>query len=169
MANRSFLAWWIVLVLGGALAGCGSADAPVDVERGQFVAEVDGSVTDTLSGPVHYRMQDGQLVGLELGTQTGPGLSIELEPRSPASGTYEVVEEDLFGVDHKQASVRALAFLTTADAKFTARRGTVTVEQVQDQTVAATFSFEMNGRLNRGGGDAGVHVDGQLRAPPSRD
>ncbi|MFP4229309.1 MAG: hypothetical protein ACLFTE_10855 [Salinivenus sp.] len=170
MFGRLRLASWLLLALSGAvLVGCGSADAPVDVEEGQFVAEIAGGVTDTLSGPVHYRMRDGELVGLELGAQDGPGLSIELEPRPLSSSTYEVVEDELFGVEHKRAPARALAFLTKGDAEFTARRGSVTVERGQGETVTATFSFEMAGRLSRGGGDAGVLVDGQLHALPLRE
>ena len=161
--------WFLCAVVGGLVLGC-SEPAPVDVAEGQFVAEVGGSVTDTLRGPVHYRMRDGNLVGLELGRRDRAGVSVELDPRPLAPGTYAIVDGPLFG-DAADASetAGAMAFLTTRDAEFTAARGTLTVERVQGETVAATFSFEMRGRMHRGGGDAGVQVEGRLRAPPSRE
>lgn len=170
MVNHSPVVVWLVCaVMGGLVLGC-SKSAPVDVAAGEFVAEVGGSVTDTLRGPVHYRMRDGNLVGFELGSPDGAGVSVELDPRPLAPGPYAVVDGPLFGgeADTSEAA-GAMAFLTTSDAEFTAERGTLTVERVQGEAVAATFSFEMRGRMHRGGGDAGVQVEGRLRASPSRD
>jgi hypothetical protein len=170
MLDRSpIAAWFVCIVMGIFVFGC-SESVPVDVAAGEFVAEVGGSVTDTLQGPVHYRMRDGHLVGLEMGTPDGAGVSVELDPRPLAPGAYTIVDGPLFG-DEAEASEEAgaMAFLTTSDAEFTAARGTLTVERVQEETMAATFSFEMRGRMHRGGGDAGVQVQGRLRAPPSRE
>lgn len=170
MPDRSPLLAWLVCAVAGALVlGC-SESASMDVPSGEFVIEIGGSVTDTLRGPVQYRMRDGHLVGIELGTPDGVGMSLELDPRPLAPGRYTSVDGPLFGnqADTSEAA-GTMAFLTTSDAAFTAERGTLTVESVQGETVAATFSFEMRGQMHRGGGDAGVQVEGRLRAPPSRD
>jgi hypothetical protein len=169
MFDRRSSVLWLALALIGALGlGC-EESAPVDVAAGEFVIEIDGSVVDTLRGPAQYRMRDGRIAGLELGRPDGPGLSIELDPRPLSASTYAIVDGPLFEAGSAEAPAGAMAFLTTSDAEFTATRGSLTVERVHEQTVAATFSFEMRGRMRRGGGDAGVRVEGRLRAPPTRN
>lgn len=157
----------LLIVLSGALL-LGCDDDAVDVPSGRFVATVDGAVTDTLTGRVHHRTEGGRLTGFELGPRDGPGLSIELEPRPLAPRTYEVIDRTLFGVSRKGAPPGAMAFLTTAHARFEAAVGTLRVEQVDGQTVAATFSFGMEGGTEGGGEGTAVRVVGRFRAPPAR-
>lgn len=166
---RSAACWLLCLFMGSLLVGCGGGSSSVDVAPGRFAVSVDGHVADTLSGPVHYRTRDGQLVGLELGTRDGPGVSIELEPKPLSPGTYRIIDGELFSVDRAEAPAGAMAFLAIDGAQFEATQGTVTVEQVEDRTVTATFSFSMEGGRRQGGSDAAIHVTGRLRAPPIRD
>jgi hypothetical protein len=161
---------WLLLVLGGLLlAGCEGKGTPPDVPAGRFTAHVEGSVSDTLTGPVHYRMDDGTLVGLELGTTDGPGLSMELEPQPPTLRTYEVIDAELFNTERPESAPGILAFLTVGEARFEATDGSLELTYLNDEQVGATFSFLMEGDFEDGPSDApSVKVTGALNAPPER-
>lgn len=162
--------YWALLGLCGlVLAGCEGEGTPPDVSAGQFTAHVEGSVSDTLTGPVHYRMDEGALVGLELGGKDGPGLSIELEPQPPALRTYEVIDAELFRTERPESLPGILAFLTVGEARFEATDGTLELTYLNDEQVGATFSFLMEGDFEDGPSDApSVKVTGSLNAPPER-
>ena len=162
--------YWLLLFLGGLLlVGCGGKGTPPDVPAGRFTAHVVGSVSDTLTGQVHYRMDDGALIGLELGAREGPGLSIELEPRPPALRTYEVIEAELFNTDRPESAPGILAFLTVDAAQFEATDGSLELTYLNDEQVGATFFFLMEGDFENGPSDApSVKVTGALNAPPER-
>jgi hypothetical protein len=112
-------------------------------------------------------MDDGALVGLELGPKDGAGLSMELEPRPPALRTYEVIDAELFNTERPEHPPGILAFLTVDDARFEAADGTFELTYLNDEQVGATFSFLMEGDFENGPSDApSVQVTGALNAPP---
>jgi hypothetical protein len=159
-----------LLLLGGLLfVGCEGKGTPPDVPAGRFTVHVEGSVSDTLTGPVHYRMSDGALVGLELGPEDGAGLSIELEPQPPALRTYEVIDAELFEMERAESAPGVLAFLTIGEARFETTDGSLELTYLNDEQVGATFSFLMEGDFEDGPSDApSVKVTGSLNAPPER-
>jgi hypothetical protein len=159
-----------LFVLGGLLlGGCEGRGSPPDVPAGEFTAYVRGAVSDTIAGPVHYRVRGDSLVGLELGAKNGPGLSIELEPQPPALRTYEVVDAELFGTTQTGSSSGVMAFLTTGEARFEATDGTLELTYVNDERVGATFTFQMEGEFVEGPSERpAVKATGALNAPPER-
>lgn len=153
------------------LIGCGSEPEP-DVTEGRYRLYVEGSLTDTLTGPAIVRTQRNGGVGIELGKRDGSGLSIELTPANRSGdpsglqgemppGRYTVVPSSLLGGSPAD-SVSGLiaAFLSVADRHFTATRGRLSVTGVGDGTVAGRIDFEM---AERAGGRS-VRVTGVLRA-----
>lgn len=161
--------WPLLLLWGLLIVGCEEKGTPPDVPAGQFAAHVEGSLNDTLTGPVHYRMDEGKLVGLELGPKDGPGLSIELEPQPPALRTYEVIEADLFTTERPENTPGILAFLTVDAARFEATDGSLELTYLNDEQLGATFSFLMEGEYENGPSEApSVKVTGSLNAPPER-
>jgi hypothetical protein len=139
------------------------------VPAGRFTAHVEGSVNDTLTGSVHYRTDDGALVGLELGPKDGAGLSMELEPQAPALRTYEVIDAELFGTERPESAPGILAFLAVGEARFAATDGVLELTYLNDEQVGATFSFVMEGDFENGPSDGpSVKVTGSLNAPPDR-
>lgn len=162
--------YWCLLLLGGLLlAGCEGKGTPPDVPAGRFTAHVEGSVSDTLTGPVHYRMDNGSLVGLELGPKDGAGLSMELEPQPPALRTYEAIDAELFNTERPESPPGILAFLTVGEGRFEATDGTLELTYLNDEQMGATFSFLMEGDYENGPSDApSVKVTGSLNAPPAR-
>lgn len=156
-----------LLLVGGLLwVGCEGQGTPPDVPEGRFTAYVTGAVSDTLSGTAYYRRSDGVLTGLEFGARDRPGLSIELEPRPPELRTYEVLEPELFQVERPGSRPGALAFLSLDHAQFAATEGTLELTYVSEERIGATFSFQMTGRFDDGGGnDVSVEVTGAVNAP----
>lgn len=151
------------------LIGCGGKGQMPDVPAGQFDVTVKGGVSDTLSGPVHYRAKGDSLVGMELGPRDGPGLSIELEPQPPALRTFEVVDAELFGTTQTGSSSGVMAFLTTGEARFAATDGTLDLTYVGNEQVGATFSFQMEGEFVESPSERpAVEVTGALNAPAER-
>lgn len=166
---RPVLSWGCCLLLGTFLmTGCGSNAAP-DVPAGQYAAEVEGAVTDTLEGAVHHRTADGRLIGIELGERDGAGLSMELEPYPPDTRSYSVIDGELFGMERPGGTPGVMAFLTVDGTQFRATAGSLHVQRVAGETIGASFSFEMEGEVASGGDDAGVRVTGELNAPASRN
>ncbi len=160
-------AYGILLLVGTFfLSGCeGQGDRP-NVSAGRFTAHVNGTVSDTLSGTAHYRMEEGALVAIELGSREGPGLSIELEPQPPDLRTYEVVDPEIFGLDRSEGVPGVLAFLTLERAHFETTDGVLELTYVNEEQIGATFTFQMEGSyVDRPGGDASVEVTGELIAP----
>jgi len=158
----------VALALPGLLTGCdegGSLDVPI----GTFVAETEGAVTDTLRGSAHYRTQEEDLIGFELGAQTSPGMSIEVEPAPPEPRTYRVLEERLFRLDRDSHTLGGIVFLSVDDQHFEATAGTLKVQQVNRSTVDATFSFEMNGHVDATTEERSILVTGRFRATPVRE
>lgn len=157
----------LLLVSGLVLTGCEGQGNPPDVASGRFTAYVDGTVSDTLSGAAHYRMDDGAIVGLEMGAKEGPGLSIELEPKPLDLRTYEVVEAELFGLDRSDSPPGVLAFLALRDLHFESTHGSLNLTYINEEQVGATFTFQMEGtRVEGPSDDASVEVTGALNAPP---
>lgn len=149
------------------MSGCGGEGTVPDVPVGQFRAVVDGSVSDSLAGTAQYRMDDGRLVGLELGARRGPGLSIEVEPRPLDLRHYSVVESGLFGTERPGGAPGVLSFLTIDGGQFEAREGTLEITYVGDEQVGATFTFQMGGDFDAGPADApSVRVTGRVNARP---
>jgi hypothetical protein len=130
---------------------------------------VEGAVTDTLAGAVHHRTTDGRLIGIELGQRNGDGLSIELEPHPPATRSYAVIGRELFGMERAGDTPGVRAFLTVEGTQFRATAGSLHVQRVDEETIGASFSFAMEGKVASGGDDAGVRVTGELNAPASRN
>jgi hypothetical protein len=167
-AGESGLFGILLPMLLGALllAGCGGRGTEPDVAEGRFTAYVQGAVTDTLRGTVHARHRDSSLVGLELGDEGGPGLSIELEPHPPALRRYDVVDAELFQMDREGTSPEAIVLLQLEEAHFEATDGTFDLTYVGEDQIGATFTLQMNGAFIEGGGDAvSVEVTGELSAP----
>jgi hypothetical protein len=155
------------MLLGALLfAGCGGRGTEPGVAEGRFTAYVEGGVTDTLRGAAHARHRGDDLVGLELGNEGGPGLSVELEPHAPALRTYDVVDAELFQMERPDTPPEALAFLFLDRARFAATEGTLEVTYVSDDQVGATFTFQMDGAFDEGGSDVvSVEVTGEVNAP----
>lgn len=153
-----------IFLLVGGLFGCGEGSRP-EVPEGQFTAEVKGGVTDTIAGPAFYRLEAGELVGVELGERGQPGLSLELEPRPLSQRSYEVVEWNLLDAEREDMPPGVVAFLDVRDARFEATRGSLDVTYVGESEVGATFEFEMEGSFVEGSSpEASVHVSGSFRA-----
>lgn len=156
-----------LFLIGLLLAGCEGKGRLPNVSAGQFTAHVDGAVRDTLTGPVHYRVKDDSLVGLELGAKDGPGLSIELEPQPPALRTYEVINWELFNRERPGSLPGVVAFLTVDEARFETTDGTLELTYVGDEQVGARFNFQMDGEFVEGPSEVpSVEVTGSLNAPP---
>ena len=151
------------------LIGCEGQGTPPDVPAGRYEAHVDGSISDTLSGPVHYRIQDDKLTGLELGTKEGPGLSIELEPYPPDLRVYEVIEAELLDMERPSSPPGVIAFLDLENATFETTDGMLELTYVSEEEVGASFQFEMEGDFEQGSAmEASVEVTGILNAPKTR-
>jgi len=164
--DRMFRFLLSTLLLGLLFAGCGGQGTEPGVAEGRFAAYVEGGVTDTLRGKAHARHSGNTLVGLELGKEDGPGLSIELEPHPPALRTYDVVDAELFQMERPDTPPEALAFLCLDRARFAATEGTLELTYVSDEQVGATFTFQMDGAFDEGGSDVvSVEVTGEVNAP----
>jgi len=166
MSGDPRLVWLAVVLLlvgVGGLLGCQRGSGAIEVPSGEFVAEVEGTVTDTLTGPARHRMEDGKLVGLELGNRGEPGLSIQLEPAPPAPRRYRILEEELLSLERPADSSRGMAFLSLGETRFAAVAGSLRVERADGQTVAATFAFEMYSPVGENGAFESVLVKGQLQ------
>lgn len=150
----------LLLVL--LLMGCG-AESKLDVATGRYRARVEGSLTDTLSGPAVYR-QGSNRVGIELGQPDGAGLSIELGPRPLRARTYDVVAAELLDGARPDGPRGLIAFLSMGDARLEAVRGSLSVTRTTEGEVGATFDFEMEGFANGSPDDLSVRVRGRLRA-----
>lgn len=147
--------------------GCGGKGNAPDVAAGHYRADVAGALSDSLVGTARYRIDDGSIVGLELGSERGPGLSIELEPRPVDLRQYEVVESELFGLERPGGTPGMLGFLTVDGAQFEATDGTLEVTYVGDDYVGGTFTFQMEGTVNGLPGDvSSVEVVGAVNARP---
>lgn len=159
-----------VLLLAGSLLwiGCEGQGTPPDIPpEGRFTAYLTGAISDTLSGTAHYRRTDGTLTGLEFGARDGPGLSIDLEPQPPERRTYEVLEPELFRMERPDRRAGALAFLSLDHAQFAATDGTLELTYVGEDRIGGTFSFQMEGSFDDGGGnEVSVEVSGAVNAPP---
>ncbi|PSQ97377.1 MAG: hypothetical protein BRD55_03645 [Bacteroidetes bacterium SW_9_63_38] len=158
----------LLWALSGVLVGCGGRGTPPEVPSGEFTAYVKGSLSDTLSGTVHHRItDDGALTGLELGPEDGVGLSIDLEPHMPALRTYEVMDDELFGIVRTGQPPGALAFLTLKGAQFESVDGTFEITYVDKKRVGATFRFYLTGGFEGpAAGTRSVEVTGALNAAP---
>lgn len=161
---------WTMLLLSGLLVvGCMEKGTPPSVSTGRFVAHVNGTINDTLKGPVHYRTKGDSLSGLELGPENGAGLSIELEPRPPALRTYEVVNWELLNLERPGAAPGAMGFLTVGGARFESIDGSFELTYLGSDQVGATFTFQMEGEFVQGPSESpAVAVTGTLNATPER-
>ncbi len=167
----------LVLVL--LMAGCGD-ETGLDVAKGRYRLFVEGSLTDTLTGPSFVRAQRNGHVGIELGPRDGPGLSIELaspprpDPDADGSlirsrvqpGRYDVVAASLLNGPRADSLTGLLAFLSVNDAEFEATQGHLLVTHIGDGSVGGTFDMKMKERTNGPLGDRSVRVTGVLRATP---
>lgn len=156
-------------MLAGGSLGCGNGSQP-EVPEGRFTAEVVGGLTDTISGPAYYRLEAGELVGLELGARDASGLSMQLEPRPLNRRTYEAVNWELFQAERSDTPPGVLAFLVVGDARFEATRGTLEVTYFDEDEVGASFEFEMEGaRIGGSSPETSVQVTGSFRAREERE
>lgn len=156
----------LVALLG---SGCGENGNVPDIPVGQFRADIDGTVSDSLTGAARYRMEGDTLVGLELGTKRGEGLSIQVEARPLAVRRYEIVEAGLFGTARPGGPPGALSFLTIDGAQFEAKGGTLEITYVGTAQVGATFAFQMEGDFETIPSDApSVEVAGEVNARPEQ-
>lgn len=167
-------------LLGGVLLLIGCSDeAGLGVTEGRYRLHVEGSLTDTLTGPAVYRRHPNGHLGLELGTPDGPGVSIDLKPlpRSPARpadggrsalqlhpGRYDVLAGELLEGPRTDSLTGLTAFLSVADAQFVATHGRLTVTDVAKGTVEGMFNFEMEERGANPSPGRSVRVTGVLRA-----
>lgn len=160
---------WVLLVLSVLLlAGCEGKGTVPDVPAGKFTLYIDGIVSDTLSGPAHYRMDEGALVGIELGPEGGTGVSIELEPHPPELRTYEVVEWELFTMERPGSAPGVVGFLTMDDARYETTDGVLELTYVDEEQIGATFTFQMDGEEISTGDMPSLEVTGVLNAPSSQ-
>lgn len=143
--------------------GCGS-ESDLGVAEGRYQLYVEGSLTDTLTGPAVLRPQRNGRLGIELGPRDGSGLSLELTTPPQASGRYEVVGPELFAGPQADSLRGVIAFLTVADAQFAATQGHFSVTEVGTETVGGTLDVQMEERTDGPLGDRSVRVTGVLRA-----
>lgn len=157
------------------LIGCGGGSG-LDVAEGQYRLYVEGSLTDTLTGPAIVRTYRNGHVGIELGERDGPGLSIELRPppqsdRS-ANGSapsvpprrYDVVAPSLLDGTPTDSLSGFVAFLSLADFQFAATQGYLTVTRASGGTVGGRLDVEMTEQEDAAPGERTVRVTGVLRA-----
>jgi hypothetical protein len=166
--GASFLVSGLLLVVSGLLfTGCEGKGSLPNVPAGQFTARVQGALSDTLRGPVHYRSKGDSLVGLELGAKDEPGLSIELEPQPPALRTYEVINWELLNRSPPGTPPGTVAFLTVDEAQFKATDGSLELTYVDEEQIGAQFTFLMEGEFTEGPSEMpSVEITGSLNAPP---
>lgn len=153
-----------LLVLVGVACSKMEGTAP-STPAGKFEATVEGAITDTLRGRAHYRLSDSMLVGLELDADSVRGLSVEMEPRSLALRTYEVVDAELLGVERGEELPGFNAFLVTQNGDFHATAGSLHVSYLSEGELGATFSVEMEGTFDGvPGHDPSLSVSGTVHA-----
>lgn len=143
--------------------GCGS-ESDLGVAEGRYQLYVEGSLTDTLTGPAVLRSQRNGHLGIELGPRDGSGLSLELTTSPQASGRYDVVGPGLLDGPQADSLLGVIAFLSVADAQFAATQGRFSVTEVGAETVGGTLDVEMEERRDDPLGDRSVRVTGVLRA-----
>lgn len=150
----------VAVLVGG---GCGS-ESDLGVAEGRYQLYVEGSLTDTLTGPAVLRSQRNGPLGIELGPRDGSGLSLELTTSPQAPGRYEVVGPALLNGPPADSLLGVIAFLSVADAQFAATQGCFSVTEVAEETVGGTLDVEMKERRDDPLGDRSVRVTGVLRA-----
>lgn len=155
--------WWCAFLPILLLAGCRN-ETKLGVTSGQYRARLKGSLTDTLSGPAVFRRQDDELVGMELGSRGGPGLSFQLGPHPLQPRSYVVVEAPLLEGRPADRRTGVLAFLSLQNVQLRATRGSLSVSHVGDGEIWGTFDFDMRGGTPGSPGELSVRVTGELRA-----
>lgn len=143
--------------------GCGS-ESDLGVAAGRYQLYVEGSLTDTLTGPAVLRPRRNGRLGIELGPRGGSGLSLELTTSPRTSGRYEVVRPGLVDEPQADSLLGLLAFLSAADARFAATQGRLSVTEVGPETIGGTLDVEMRERSDGPLGERSVRVTGVLRA-----
>lgn len=154
------------LLIGFGLVGCQGDGTRPEVATGTFRAQIEGAIDDTLTGPGRYRLREGRLVGMELGRERDPGLSIDLEPLPLDRRTYEVVSTDLFQVDRPGTPPGVVAFHSSSKgARFVATDGTLDITYLEENQVAGTFTFAMEGDFETGSSETlSIQVTGAFNA-----
>jgi len=165
--------WSLLLALLLVLPGCG-ADAGLDVSPGRYRLYLTGGLTDTLRGPARLQFRKQGHAGLELGSRTGPGGSIELvadplpgAPNELRPGRYEVVDTGLYPLSRRADSSRpaeALVVLSTDRGQFIATEGHLSVTRLNAETVGARLRVEMRRRHSAPAVPRTVRVTGVLHA-----
>jgi hypothetical protein len=154
------------------LLGC-EAQSGLDVSEGQYHLVVHGALADTLTGPAVIRAARNGRLGIELGPQDGPGLSLEIarpsrsqnDAASPIRpGRYEVVAAELLDAPRPDSLSGLLAFLSVANRTFAATQGHLSVTDTDDGTVGGTLSLVMDERDSALAAARTVQVTGTLRA-----
>lgn len=154
-----------VLLVAVALLGIGcGGENELGVAEGRYQLYIEGSLTDTLTGPAILRPQRNGRLGIELGSRDSSGLSLELTRSPRASGRYEVVGAELLDGPQADSLRGAIAFLSVADAQFAATQGRLSVTEVGEETIEGTLDMEMEERRNGPSGNRSVRVTGALRA-----
>jgi hypothetical protein len=150
----------VAVLVGG---GCGSK-SDLGVAAGRYQLYVEGSLTDTLTGPAALRPRRNGHLGIELGPRDGSGLSVELTTSPQTSRHYEVVGPRLLDGSQADSLLGFVAFLSVADAQFATTRGRLSVAEVNAETIGGTVDVEMEKRGDGPPGERSVRVTGVLRA-----
>ncbi|MFB6279973.1 MAG: hypothetical protein ABEK75_10760 [Salinibacter sp.] len=154
-----------VLLVAVVLLGIGCrAETDLGVAVGRYQLYVEGSLTDTLSGPAVLRPRRNGRLGIELGPRGGSGLSLELTRSPQTSGRYEVMGPGLLNGVQADSLRGLIAFLSVADAQFAATQGRFSVTEVGPETIGGTLDVEMRERSDGPLGERSVRVTGVLRA-----
>lgn len=154
-----------VLLAAAILGGIGCrGESDLGVAAGRYQLYVEGSLTDTLTGPAVLDPRRNGRLGIELGPRDGSGLSLELTTSPQTSGRYEVVAPGLLDGSRADSLRGLIAFLSVADAQFAATRGRLSVTEVGPETIGGTLDVEMRERSDGPFGERSVRVTGVLRA-----
>jgi len=137
-----------------------------------FEATTEGFIDGSLAGTATFRTDEaGNLVGIELVhiDDTTRGISIEMDPRTPAPRTYEVIDPSLLGTARDGEQAGFTAFFESGAHSFQAARGTLQITEATASAAFGTFRIEMEGQAAGGVADGSVTVQGTFEATRQSD
>lgn len=158
------------------LVGCGTEPGP-NVPEGRYRLYVEGSLTDTLTGPATVHPHRNGRIGIELGALGESGLSIELASQGATSdanaprvhpGRYDVVAAPVLNSAPSDSLSGLLAFLSVAGRQFTATQGHLSVTHVDDEGVGGQIDVQLQERSGDFTPEHTVRVTGVLHATSSQ-
>lgn len=144
-------------------AACGS-ESDLGVEEGRYRLYVEGSVTDTLTGPAVVHPDENGRRRIELGGRDRPGLSLEIATRPQAAGRYDAVGPELLDAVRDDSLAGFRAFLSVAEVQFAATDGRFSVTEVEEGRLGGTLEMTMEEQGGALAGRRSVRVTGVLRA-----